>query len=426
MKPTIKQIENAFQPSREINDAERFAGRRTEVQDIYLALLTDGANIAIVGNRGIGKSSLARQVINIAEGDNEILERLGIEYDGKLDFLTCYLACSTEVLDINDLLLRLLTTRSCLADWIYDIPTARQVVSELSPEISAQVLGIGARLGGQKSEEEASAPAVKAHPLDVVFTNVCHAIVSERIARNGLLIVIDEFDQIRDPKGAAGLLKSMATNVPQVKFCLVGVAQDIQNLMREHESTDRLFAGSIVRLPPMRDSELVEILRIAEKSIDYWITFDRSAEERLCRLAQGHPYMVHLIGKYALRTAFQSDKRTIDEEYIQLTLRSIAERGADPVLEGRYKKAVGSSAQREIVLKAMAEVRSADGESWTTDAYKLALDRGVENASQYVGQLVTDEYGGELIKIRERYYRFKDSLFAAYVCARPYLFGQEG
>ena len=67
----------------------------------------------------------------------------------------------------------------------------------------------------------------------------------------------------------------------------------------------------------------------------------------------------------------------------------------------------------------MALVRTEDGECWTTDAYKIALDEGVDNSSQYVGQLVTDEYGAELERVRERYYRFRDSLFAAYVVARP-------
>ena len=104
-----------------------------------------------------------------------------------------------------------------------------------------------------------------------MFTNVCHAIVKQKIASDGVLIIIDEFDQVRDPAGMAGLLKSLATNVPRVKFCIVGVAQDIQNLMREHESADRLFAGSIIRLPPMSDDELAEIVRIAEKSIEGYI-----------------------------------------------------------------------------------------------------------------------------------------------------------
>ena len=77
------------------------------------------------------------------------------------------------------------------------------------------------------------------------------------------------------------------------------------------------------------------------------------------------------------------------------------------------------SFDREIVIKALAESQDSQSEILTTNAYKVALERGVENPSQLVGQLVTEEYGAELVKMRERYYRFKDSLFAAYVKAHP-------
>lgn len=419
MPPTIKDIENAFQPAREVADADRFAGRHQAVQDAYFGLIAEGANLAVIGNRGIGKTSLSRQISNIASGDVDLLERLKISVDGPLDFLSVYFACGDNVRTIDDLLSKLLTTRSCLGDWIYDIAQARKEIESYAPEISAKLFGAGVQLGGEKTTELESSPAIERHDLGTVFTNVCDAIVSSGVARDGLLIVIDEFDQIDDPSGAAGLMKAMATNVPGLKFCIVGVANDITNLLREHKSSDRLFAGAIISLPSMSDSELVEIVRIAESTIDDFIKFDDEADRRLVELAQGHPYMVHLVGKYALRRVYQAGGKQVTGTEINDTLRSIASSGADPVLEGRYRKAVGSSPQREIVLRSMATVMSGDGESWTTDAYKIALDAGVDNASQYVGQLVTDEYGAEIEKARERYYRFRDSLFAAYVLARP-------
>lgn len=420
-EPKLVDIENVFQPAREINEAGRFAGRRQELTDAYSALISIGTNIAIVGNRGIGKTSLARQIDSIASGDHDLLDRFRTPYDRKLDYLTFYFACGNTINNIPELLKRLLTSKQVLYDWIYDIPAAKEVLEGYSPELSVGFAGIGASVGTTKSTQTRSTSALPEHPIDAIFTNVCHAIVEEDIAKDGLLFVLDEFDQIGDPSGMAGLLKSLATNVPKVKFCIVGVGEDIRKLMKEHKSADRLFAGSIIKLPPMSDDELKEIIRIAEQSIGSYITFDESATDKLVRLAQGHPYMVHLVGKYALKSAFRNKKTIISADDVDTALVSIAERGADPVLEGRYTKAVGSSRQREIVLKALAQVRNEDGESWTTDAYKLALDEGVENASHYVGQLVTEEYGSELERVRERYYRFKDSLFAAYVLARPKL-----
>ncbi len=152
---------------------------------------------------------------------------------------------------------------------------------------------------------------------------------------------------------------------------------------------------------------------------------DKSARDKMIRLANGHPYMVHLIGKFSLRLAFQKDISVINESIVNQTLANIAERKADPVLEGKYRKAVTSSPQREAVLKALATVQDGHHEIWTTNAYKLALDEGVDNPSQYVGQLVSEEYGAELEKIRDRYYRFKDSLFHAYVLARPPMYSEK-
>lgn len=418
-KPSLTDIENAFQPAKEVSTAERFAGRAQEVTDGFYGLLGDGVNLAIVGNRGIGKTSLSRQLELAASGECALLEHLGVQYDRPLDFLSVYFACGNRVSTFEDLLERLLTTKNCLGDWIYDIDGAKKEIISYSPELGAKFFGLEAKLAGQKASETEQSPAVTTHTIDTVFTNVCHAIVEEGVARDGLLIVVDEFDQIRDPSGMAGFMKSLATNVPKTKFCLVGVAQDIQNLMKEHESVDRLFAGSIIRVHPMLPDELKEIIRIAERSIENYIVFNEDASETLVGLAQGHPYMVHLVGKYALRAAHQKRLTVIDQNLVQETLRSIAERGADPVLEGRYKKAVGSSRQRESVLRAFAKVRSEDGECWTTDAYKIALDDGVDNASQFVGQLVSEDYGSEVEKVRDRYYRFRDSLFATYVLARP-------
>jgi hypothetical protein len=64
----------------------------------------------------------------------------------------------------------------------------------------------------------------------------------------------------------------------------------------------RLFAGAIISLPSMSADELAEIIRIAETGIDRYITFRHDAVARIIDLAKGHPYMVHVIGKYGPST----------------------------------------------------------------------------------------------------------------------------
>ena len=101
--------------------------------------------------------------------------------------------------------------------------------------------------------------------VEAVFENVVRNLVDEGITRDGMLIVIDEFDQIFNPSGIGPFLKALATNTTKVKFCIVGVAKDILDLMKEHESSDRLFAGTIIPFDSMSGNELNEVVSIAEK-----------------------------------------------------------------------------------------------------------------------------------------------------------------
>lgn len=424
-KLTRSLVENAFLPAREITDPERFAGRRTQVDSCYLAMLAEGTSMALLGNRGMGKTSLARQVVSLASGSVDLLERYEIEHERPLDFLAIYFTCGSDIQNTQHLLERLLTSQDCLAPWVYYTPSAAKTMSRYQPKFGANIFGLELGLAGEKSTEVSSVSAAPPSDVYAVFTNVLSAIASSGAAKDGILIVVDEFDQIPDKNGFASFLKALATNVPKCRFCIVGVAQDLQGLIEEHKSADRLFAGGVVPVPDMTPDELSEIIDLAETHVSNEIVFDVAARSKLVEgLANGHPYMVHLIGKHALRRAYITKQPIVTVRDIDETLRHIAESGADPVLEKRYKTAVASSGQREAVLRALAKFEKA-GEVWTGDAYPEAIASGVDNPSQYVGSLVTQDYGAEVVKVRDRYYRFRDSLFKTYVSVRPSQYSPE-
>jgi len=314
----IAAIENAFQPSRVIDTADRFVGRTTQVSQAYAELHSSGTNLVIIGKPGTGKTSLARQMINIASGNNDLLRKLEVLYDGHFDFLTIYIACGDTLKSFSDLLLNLLTAPGGLHAWSHEIPSARNEIKKLETDLKVQ--------------------AASLHSVETVFTNVVSELIKAKIARNGILIVIDEFEKIENLSGCADFIKALSINVPGVKFCLVGIAEDIQGLMKARASSDGLFAGSIVYLPPMSKPELIEIINTAEKKIEHEISFTQGAKNVIANLAQGQPNLVHLLGEHALRRACLEKADSVDAKDIEKTLRMVAEGEADPWLRDLIKK----------------------------------------------------------------------------------------
>jgi hypothetical protein len=232
-------------------------------------------------------------------------------------------------------------------------------------------------------------------------------------------MIIDEVDRIKDRTGLASLLKTLG---PQgVTFALVGVATTVQELISEHESVARQLADGSVHVPPMTDGEINEIFDRAEALLAHKYHFQLEARAWITRIARGHPFYVHLIGKHALLRTIDAKQNEVSREVAEAAMREIALKGSAPIQESAYKTAIGHSYIRESVLKAFAEIP--DDEIHTTELYAgiakaLKIDPGA--ISVYVGQLASEKFGPVLVKTRERYYRFNDSLFKAYAAARPH------
>ena len=79
---------NPFTPQEPVTDPNKFAGRGEAVRNAVDALFNN-KNIIVTGERGIGKSSVAYQLIYMAQGDMALSNRLDINTDGfQFSFIT--------------------------------------------------------------------------------------------------------------------------------------------------------------------------------------------------------------------------------------------------------------------------------------------------------------------------------------------------
>lgn len=377
-----KSIQTAFRPGRETAEPERFAGRRSQIEQ-GCRLLAARDHIFIHGVQGIGKSSLARQLALIASGDARLLARIQSDYATEsFDFATAVLTRDDSIRNINSLIYRLMKDEGALAQWDTTPVPAFALDGALSPDIVSEFLRRLRRIGGTSGD--------------------------------GIALFVDEFERIPDRLGFASILKAMPD---QCVFVITGVGRTERELVSDHQSIVRQLGTGKLLVDAMSPAELRIVVETAEADVAPFLTFADSARERIVELADGQPYLLHVIGKATLNRAVRDGTGVVSCETIELALGDIARGSSRSFLEDRYHVAIGASRQRETVLRVFAE---SDHDSMSaTNAYQVARVRGVRNPSACVGDLVKAQFGAELERVADQTYRFTDPLLKAYVRATP-------
>ncbi|MHB1300412.1 MAG: metallophosphoesterase [Burkholderiales bacterium] len=386
MAISYKHILDAFQPSREISDPERFSGRIQQIERGAELLLARDHGF-IHGTRGIGKSSLARQLALIASGKTDLLTAIDSKLSSEsFDYVTCFLTRDASIQNINQLLYRLLIDKSGLAQWNELLGLSEVGTYELNGGLNTKLVS------------------------DFWYrVEMCSS-----LATQGVAIFIDEFELIEDQQGFASLIKA---NPAKCTFFITGIGKTEKDLVRDHESIERQLDTGKLEVPDMSESELRLIVANAQTCISNEIVFDGPAIDRLVRIVKGQPYLLHLIGKHSLLLAFKEKKAIITVSELDVALQQIAANRADRALEDRYLKAIGNSAQREIVLRVFAS--SPNEVVHTSHAYAEAESLTVNNPSYWAADLQKESFGSELEKVAEQYYKMRDPLFRAYASATP-------
>lgn len=415
-------ITNVFTPALAIQDVERFAGRQEQLERLNLALQSKGTQIVIYGNRGVGKSSLGRQLASLASGEESVLSRITLKPSSKPDWLVVNLECDDTITDIRTLILRLMTDDNALSPWIPWRVEKHTVAGEVGGTLNVKMFSLSAKGSGSSTLHK----EVEETDIYSAFSNCINHIVKSGVAKDGVLIIIDEVDRIKNRDELASVIRSRASD-PSTKFALIGVAQTPQELILNHESIVRQISDGCVEMPPMSDDELSEIFTKAHDTLaSENIIFSEDAQKWIISIARGHPYYVHLLGKHSLMGAVLAGEKTITKTLAEAALSEIAIKGTARIQESIYTKAIGHSYTREFILKEFA--KSTDEEISTTAIYariSTALGMDVSAISVYVGQLASDKFGKVIEKVRERHYRFTDSLFKAYASARPFNYRKE-
>lgn len=418
----IEKIQNAFSPSREINSPEFFVGRHEEVKSSILALSENGSFLAVHGLRGVGKSSIAKQIILIAEGNKVLAKALNLERfipSKGLDYLTLYTTCDSFTKNTADLIKRIIFGDNNSGGLLSFTTAGDKKIENIKESFKAG--GSGGLFGfkiGVDGQEDVTYKTILTDDLIQQFKQLLGTVKKDNQKKTGILIIIDEFDTLKDKSEFGSLIKTCSDDY--VKFAVSGIANTVTELIEGHISIGRQI--SPIQVSKMPQDELKGILKRAEHFVSNKIFFSNEAADEVVKSAEGFPYFVHLLGKQAFLNVFGIGKSKVELADIISIKQDIANGRLATIYEEIYHSAVKESPQRELLLKFFAEDNN--DEIYSEPVYSNTKDLGVSNPSQLMRELTQPQDGsiGVLTKLREQYFRFTDPVFKVYARLRTWKF----
>ena len=326
-------LRKAFTPTHPLRNARRLAGRRTQLARVLRAVLEQAAHVVIYGERGRGKTSLTN-LVSLALG--------------ALGAMVASHTCTSE--DDFDAILR-----------------------GLMRSLPRSLLAASAQRGEDRlSGCEAALPTGRLQPSDVLG-------LSSRLTGRRLVLVVDEFDRITDVTTRTRLadtIKLLSDRAAPILFIIIGVSENLEELMGRHPSIQRNIVG--VPLPLLGDAE-IKVL-IEQGAQDAGLAFPDEVRSAIAAFARGVPYVAQLLALHA--------------GYSVIGRGSLEVAGAD--LEAALEMAVAEADPRVVRLY---ETLTEGGRDAEMEAFLHALASGTQDA---FGRFAVEPVGAGVVSAAGR------------------------
>jgi Cdc6-like AAA superfamily ATPase len=371
----IARASQIFTPGYPVQQKDLFAGRSTQLNRAIESLSAPGRHPVIFGQRGVGKTSLANILSDALQG----LVALRISCDGSDTFVTVW----------N----RILYTASV---------TFKQNAFGFAPEQATRTVTLAEALG---HDPQTTKPAEIADLL--------------RRTDSYCVLILDEFDKIQDHRAKtefADLVKILSDTVPKTTLVLVGVAENIHELVGQHPSIDRNLVQ--IELPPMSDEEIGEIMAAGFAKLG--LTVEDGVIARIPPLAGGFPHYAHLLGLCAAKAAVRNATTLVTHQLFDvacnLALEDAIEKYRDSFARGT---ATTQASRYPLILAACGYARAdtrgvfraTDVVDAVADVFDISLP--IQAVVPALGEFLRRERAEILqaVKVANRQcYRFRDPM----------------
>ena len=362
----------AFTPTSPISLPDLLSGRENTLLRLQFDVLTPSQHVLLYGDRGVGKTSIARVLaVAVQEADIESGTR------------SIVVSCDTE--DTFGSIWRKAFQEILLAERRLGFAQrgVRNIVGRFDPD----------------------GPLDSPNDLRLLIDSL----------PNPSVVVIDEFDRARDPQVRALMadtIRLFSDNETRCTIVLVGVGGSIEGLTASHESISRNVDYVLVEL--MAAHELAGIIERGFASAG--LGFEPGLDFRIARMSQGYPHFTHLLGLWSGVRALRRGGDTVVGEDLDMAIPDSIQNAAGGIrLE--YDRATDSTQPnnlfKEVLLAcAMAnkDVRGGFSLSAVREPLQEILGRPVKPVSyqRHLAAFCEPDRGPVLIRTgRRRNYRWQ-------------------
>jgi Cdc6-like AAA superfamily ATPase len=382
------RVRRAFSPSAPVTSRDLFAGRLEQLVYVGGALREPGQHAVIYGERGVGKTSLATICAAVAAAEREDQRAVKVNCESSDDFG---------------------------AIW-------RKVFRKIVVKSQLPTFGFGN--GERKVITSASQYLIGVK--NITPDNVCTGM--KLLTQNGSLAVfLDEFDRVVDPlvhRLFADTLKTLSDEVTPATIILVGVADDVDELVKEHASVERAIVQ--VHMPRMSKSELADIVAHGLASVN--MSADQSAVNQITALSQGLPHYTHLLAQNAAANAVSRKSNHVRPDDVEKAIETAIKRAQESIRDLYYRATYSTrNNMYKQVLLACACATTDEKGFFTAPAVRETLSiimRKPYSTSQFARHLsaLSEKERGPILRKEKRYqqiqYRFTDPLVQPYITMR--------
>lgn len=296
----VQEVSGAFSPGAPVTSQDLFAGRIEQMAQLNNLVSQRGMHGALYGERGVGKTSLAAVVSQILTARGHLTVRV-----------------------------------SCGAGDSFSV-VARRVFSEIVLTTKRAEPGFGDRTRVNTE----SAEQLLGDDDQITPDRVRHAL--EIVSKAGPVVVfIDEFDRLVDGDTRApfaDLIKGLSDYVVPATVVLVGVADDVNELVAEHRSVERSIQE--ILMPRMSMDESLDIVRRGLGAVG--MSIEDQPHQRIARLSKGLPHYTHLLAQEAAINAAWNKRNDVVGDDVDTAIESAIDK-AQQTVKNDYDQATYSA-----------------------------------------------------------------------------------